>query len=157
MAKAGAGFGPPAVYEDFILRLEYKIERGSNSGVFLRTSEEGRPAFAGMEIQIIDHPEHTTGVKATAAIYDSVAPSRNTSRPLGEWNALEITCIGRRVAVRHNGVIVVDANLDAHPELRERLPRGYISACKTTVRRSTRRPAAFRNIGLKARRCGCAR
>lgn len=134
---------PPAVYEDFILRLEYKIERGSNSGVFLRTSEEGRPAFAGMEIQIIDHPEHTTGVKATAAIYDSVAPSRNTSKPLGDWNALEITCIGRRVAVRHNGVTVVDANLDAYPELRERLPRGYIGLQNHGT------PVAFRNIGLK--------
>ena len=134
----------PGVYEDFILRLEYKIERGSNSGVFLRTSEEGRPAFAGMEIQIIDHPEHTTGVKATAAIYDSVGPSRNTSKPLGQWNALEITCIGRRVAVRHNGVTVVDANLDAYPELRERLPRGYIGLQNHGT------PVAFRHIAIKA-------
>lgn len=134
---------PTGVYEDLILRLEYKIERDSNSGVFLRTSEQGRPAFAGMEIQIIDHPDHTTDVKATAAIYDSVAPSRNTSKPLGEWNALEITCIGRRVAVRHNDVIVVDANLDTYPELRERLPRGYIGLQNhgTLV--------AFRNIGIK--------
>ena len=135
---------PPGVYEDFILRLEYKIERNSNSGVFLRTSEQGRPAFAGMEIQIIDHPDHTTDVKATAAIYDSVAPSRNMSKPLGEWNALEITCIGRRVAVRHNDVTVVDADLDAYPELRERLPRGYIGLQNHGT------PVAFRNIGIKA-------
>ena len=135
---------PAGVYEDFILRLEYKIKRNSNSGIFLRTSEQGRPAFAGMEIQIIDHPDHTTGVKATAAIYDSVAPSRNTSRPLGQWNALEITCNGRRVAVRHNGVTVVDANLDAYPELRARLPRGYIGLQNHGT------PVAFRNIGIKA-------
>ena len=134
---------PAGIYEDYILRLEYKIERDSNSGVFLRTSEQGRPAFAGMEIQIIDHPEHSTGVKATAAIYDSVGPSRNTSKRLGEWNALEITCIGRRVAVRHNGVIVVDTDLDAYPELRERLPRGYVGLQNHGT------PVAFRNIGIK--------
>ncbi len=135
---------PAGVYEDFTLRLEYKIERGSNGGVFLRTSEQGRPAFAGMEIQIIDHPDHTTGVKATAAIYDSVAPSRNMSRPVGEWNSLEITCRGRRVAAAHNGVIVVIANLDAYPELRQRLPRGYIGLQNHGT------PVAFRNLCIKA-------
>src|SRR6266480_515872 len=41
-------------YADFILRLEFKLESGSNNGVGLRAPLEGEPTFQGMEIQILD-------------------------------------------------------------------------------------------------------
>src|SRR5438105_3593988 len=41
-------------YGDFELRLEYKMSKGANSGVALRSPLKGDPAYAGMEIQLID-------------------------------------------------------------------------------------------------------
>src|SRR5947209_20633795 len=41
-------------YGDFELRLEYKIPKGGNSGVGIRSPLQGDPAYVGMEIQLID-------------------------------------------------------------------------------------------------------
>ena len=42
-------------YGNFEFRCEYRWEKkGGNSGVGLRTPEKGDPAYAGMEIQLID-------------------------------------------------------------------------------------------------------
>src|SRR2546428_3730231 len=41
-------------YADFILRLEFKLEPGSNNGVGIRAPPEGDAAYLGMEIQILD-------------------------------------------------------------------------------------------------------
>src|SRR5215813_9021405 len=41
-------------YSDFELQLEYKLPRRGNSGVALRSPMQGNPAYAGMEIQILD-------------------------------------------------------------------------------------------------------
>jgi hypothetical protein len=36
------------MYRDFVLRLEYAIGEGGNSGIFLRSLLVGRPAYNGM-------------------------------------------------------------------------------------------------------------
>src|SRR5262249_31511049 len=41
-------------FGDFELRVEYKLSKGANSGIALRTPREGDPAYVGMEIQLID-------------------------------------------------------------------------------------------------------
>src|SRR5919109_949901 len=41
-------------YRNFVLRLEYAISPGGNSGIFARSLVEGRPAYNGMEFQILD-------------------------------------------------------------------------------------------------------
>src|SRR5262249_26030526 len=43
-------------YGDFELRLEFKVPKGGNSGVALRSPLKGDPAYTGMEIQILDDP-----------------------------------------------------------------------------------------------------
>src|SRR4051794_955346 len=37
-------------YSDFELRLEFKVPKGGNSGVALRSPMKGDPAYTGMEI-----------------------------------------------------------------------------------------------------------
>ena len=108
-------------YDDFELMFECKMPRKGNSGVALRTPDSGDPAYVGMEIQLLDdetwmkeeklRPEQFTG-----AIYDVVAPSKNVSKPHGEWNSMKITCKGPKVTVELNGEKVVDANLDDYKE-----------------------------------------
>ena len=95
-------------YADFTLRLDWlATKREDNSGVFVRFPDpRGDPWAAvhnGYEIQIHDA---STGEQATGAIYNFQAPTALASRPPGEWNALEITAVGRRYTVVLNGVVV---------------------------------------------------
>ncbi len=101
-------------YGDFELRLEFKVPKGGNSGVALRAPMKGNPAFAGMEIQILDDASHE-GLKewqATGSIY-GVAPGKKlTAKDVGQWNSFRIVCKGRQVTIELNGEKIVDANLD---------------------------------------------
>ncbi len=46
------------------------------------------------------------------SIYGVVPARRGVLRPIGEWNAEEVTVKGRRVTVVVNGTTVVDADID---------------------------------------------
>ena len=116
-------------FANFILRLEYRLEAGGNNGVNLRAPYEGRPAYAGMEIQVLDDeseqwksrikPEQHTG-----SIYDVLPARTGYSRPIGEWNEMEISADGRRITVKLNGIILLDNNLDIvkEPAILEKHP-----------------------------------
>jgi hypothetical protein len=101
-------------YGDFELRLEFKVPRGGNSGVALRSPMKGDPAYTGMEIQILDDASHKGLQKwqHTGSIYGVVPPAKLATRPIGQWNSYKITCKGRQVTVELNSEKVVDANLD---------------------------------------------
>ena len=43
-------------YSDFILRFEFKLERGANNGIGIRAPLHGDAAYVGMEIQVLDDP-----------------------------------------------------------------------------------------------------
>jgi hypothetical protein len=110
-------------WSDFILALDFKISRGCNSGVFVRTfpltPRSGKDVgFNGLEIAIDD----TTGAgyHDTGALYDLVKPSRNAMKPVGEWNHMEITCHGPLLRVAVNGDKVTEADLSrfTQPNLR---------------------------------------
>ncbi|MFH1923400.1 MAG: family 16 glycoside hydrolase [Planctomycetota bacterium] len=106
-------------YGDFVLRLEFRLEPGANSGVLIRSPQQGRLAYTGMEIQILDdsHPpfaalEHTRPWALTGAVFGVVAPKLGHLKPAGQWNSMEILCQGPEVKITLNGVRVVDAALD---------------------------------------------
>jgi hypothetical protein len=108
---------------DFALALDFKISKGCNSGVFVRThSLTPRPGrdvgFNGLEVAIDD----TTGAgfHDTGALYDLAKPAKNAMRPAGQWNHLVVTCDGSLVAVELNGEPVTKADLArfAEPFLR---------------------------------------
>ncbi|MEW6356941.1 MAG: family 16 glycoside hydrolase [Planctomycetota bacterium] len=125
----GQGSGwirPEGIYTDFILRLDYRISPKGNSGIFLRTSEEGRPAYQGMEIQILDDRQEPLNKKSTGAIYDAVAPTGNPSGPAGKWNTVEVSCKGPVVRVVLNNKEVVNCDTSKHPDLKDRLKSGFI-------------------------------
>ncbi|MDO8682082.1 MAG: DUF1080 domain-containing protein [Armatimonadota bacterium] len=141
-----------AQYKDFALKLEYKIPAGGNSGVFFRAAEEGDPSYTGFQIQIYDDFGKAPDAKGSAALVDAVAPSINVSRPAGEWNSMEISCIGSMLTVRHNGrrVIRIDladpalnAKMKADYKLNNRRPIGYIGVQNHGI------PVEFRNIRIR--------
>src|SRR6185503_2947985 len=102
-------------WTNFLLSLDFRISKGCNSGIFIRTASlTPRPGkdvgFNGIEIAIDD----TSGASFhdTGAIYDLVKPSRNAMKPVGEWNHIEITCDKRVIEVVLNGELVTRADLD---------------------------------------------
>jgi len=103
-------------YADFILRLEFKLEPGSNNGVGIRSPLAGDVSSSGMEIQILDDsaPQYADlrPAQYCGSIYDVVPSRRGALKKAGEWNEEEITCVGRLVKVKLNGKRVVDADLN---------------------------------------------
>ncbi len=113
-------------YDNFVLRIEWKINPRGNSGIYIRAPRSGRQSKIGMEIQVQGDAGEPVTFQTTASIYSVIAPTKNASKPAGEWNAMEITADGPHVKVVLNGETVQDANLDQSDELRVRLRRGFI-------------------------------
>lgn len=110
---SGKNLATAGQYEDFVLSLEFKIDPGSNSGVFVRWSDLADPVNTGLEIQIYDtYAAPELKKNSCGALYGMVAPRVRAERPPGEWNHLVIVCDGPWIAVRLNGVDVVEANID---------------------------------------------
>ena len=101
-----------ATYTDFVLRLEYRTGPESDSGIFLRSTPTGYPSFTGMELEIRNDAGGPATTRSTSAIYGAVAPLRNATKPAGEWNAVEVSVIGRRLKATWNGVAIHDIDLD---------------------------------------------
>jgi len=104
-------------YADFVFRFEYKLSPGGNNGVGIRAPLDGDAAYAGMEIQILDdqHEKYKGRIRPeqhTGSIYDVIPARTRYQKPAGEWNEEEISASGRRIRVKLNGEIIVDANLD---------------------------------------------
>ena len=101
-------------YGDFILDLEFKVAKESNSGVFLRSGDI-KNVLKALEIQVHDSADGSK-YGMVAAIYDAMPPTKPMSKPVGEWNHFTITCKGPLVSVLFNGEEVIKANLDNWPE-----------------------------------------
>ncbi len=86
-------------FKDFTLHLEVNCPEGSNSGIYLR----GR-----YEIQVQDDYGKPPHSRHMGGIYGYLTPSRNTARPAGEWQEIDVTLIGRWVTLVLNGETVID-------------------------------------------------
>ncbi len=110
-------------WADFELSCDFKISKGCNSGIFVRTYpltlRPGKDVgFNGIEVAIDDTT--TAGYHDSGAFYDLVQPSQNAMKPPGEWNHVVITCNGPKLSVALNGMLVTRMNLDewTSPNLR---------------------------------------
>lgn len=89
-------------FADFVLRLDYKINPGGNSGVAIRWPKEAgaRPAKSAYEVQIKDVGDDKN---LSGSIYNLAIAPRGLANP-GEWNSYEIRCIGDSLTVYLNGI-----------------------------------------------------
>ncbi|MCI0747451.1 MAG: DUF1080 domain-containing protein [Verrucomicrobia subdivision 3 bacterium] len=111
----GAGGGDDIVtteeYESFDLQLEWKIVANGNSGVLYHVSEEPVTAWHyAPEVQILDNGPHKNRTKTqhAAALYDLYAPSKDTTKPVGQWNHMRVLVNGVHVEHWLNGEKVVE-------------------------------------------------
>jgi hypothetical protein len=86
-------------FKDFKIRAEYRIEPGSNSGIYLR----GR-----YELQVLDDFGKAPESHGHMAIYAWAAPRVNASKPASEWQVMEAVLVGNKVTVTLNGQTVHD-------------------------------------------------
>lgn len=115
------------VFENFVLCFEFQIGKYGEGGVFIHAPLHGRNSRVGFEIQLSDDtrvPRPLTN--STGAIFGVVPPTKDATRPLGEWNAVEITMDWPRLAVAVNGTVVQDLNVEQNPELAQRLRSGFL-------------------------------
>lgn len=116
-AKAASGSGDiitNQVFRDFELRWDWKVDTGSNSGVFYHIVEDPkykRVIDTAPEYQIIDdvtYPAKLQPLQLSGADYDMHLPSENKIlMPVGEWNSSKI--IFKKGKVEHwlNGKRIV--------------------------------------------------
>ncbi len=138
-------------YGNFILKLEYKIAKGSNSGVFLRCKKEGDPPYTGSEVQVLDDYGKAPTKNTSGAIYDVVTPMFNMSKPVGEWNEFEITCNGGKVIVVHNGRKIIDCDYDelTKPIGKFKTPYAELPKVGWIGLQDHKTPVWYRNIRIK--------
>jgi hypothetical protein len=84
-------------YGDFVLYVDWKIQPGGDSGVYLR----GVP-----QVQIWDRPEGSGGLWNNKQ--HASKPLVAADNPPGEWNTFKIEMRGENVTVHLNDKLVVD-------------------------------------------------
>jgi 3-keto-disaccharide hydrolase len=103
------------VFDDFELSLEWKISEGGNSGIFFHVSEDYDHAWeSAPEMQVLDNTHHSNGSDprtSAGANYALHAPSRDVTRPVGEFNRAVIIVRGHHVEHHLNGVKLLEYEL----------------------------------------------
>jgi hypothetical protein len=103
-------------WQNFDLRLEWKISEAGNSGIMYRVMEiYDYPYLTGPEFQVLDdaaHPDASNGpTRMAGAVYDVYPPSQDATRPAGEWNDTRILVDSTHVEHWLNGVKIVEYEL----------------------------------------------
>ncbi len=107
-AKGGDWIRSEKEYGDFILKLEWKVSKDGNSGVFLRVPDKGAPWQTGYEVQISNAPrdeKHCTG-----ALYGYAAVKPRPDETADKWHTFALHCVGPRIKVVADGVTIVDVD-----------------------------------------------
>ena len=146
---------PPRMKEHRVLNPEqgwvrtpdgkYAKERymsAGDSGIYLRGTSQ-------LQVNLWCHPMGSGQVHAYMIDTDlplevrrACVPAKNTDRPPGEWNAMQVTLIDRVITIIQNGVTVID-----HVELPGRMPYGGPLGLQHHGE-----PIQFRNLYIKEHR-----
>lgn len=115
-------------FKNFALSLEWKVAKGSNSGIFYlaqevtSTDKDGNertePIYiSSPEYQVLDNENHVDalagvdGNRKSASLYDMIPAKPQNSKPFGEWNTAEIIVSKGTVFHKQNGETVVEYHL----------------------------------------------
>jgi hypothetical protein len=98
--RSGSSLVTERTFRDFIVRFEFMVPEGSNSGIYLR----GRH-----EIQLTgDYSARKLGPAGNGAIWNVKAADVYASKPSGEWQSMEASMFGSNVTVLLNGTKIHD-------------------------------------------------
>jgi hypothetical protein len=131
-------------FTNFVLRGEFVQEQEiADSGIFVRfpdpKEDPWNAVHQGHEIEIGDpNPQDPTW--RTGSVYPFKASTKANTRPPGQWNQYEITCVGQNYTVRINGELIT---MWTDPKLRT--TSGYIGLQNYNDGKTVR----HRNIRIK--------
>jgi len=88
-----------ATFEDFNLKLEVNVPKGSNSGVYLRGI---------YEVQVMDSYGKELDSHNMGGLYSRITPSEAAEKSAGEWQKMDINLYKRYLTVKLNGKTIID-------------------------------------------------
>jgi hypothetical protein len=104
-------------YADCILDLEFRLEEGTNSGVFLYNSDHVNWMPTTVEIQILhDQGKEWRGIPANwlcGGFFGHLAPVASLAKEPGAWNRMTVACHGSRITALINGGLACAFDLSA--------------------------------------------
>jgi hypothetical protein len=105
-------------YENYDLKLEWKISKNGNSGIIFNVHEDASKYAetykTGPEVQVLDNEGHPDGkiLKHRAGdLYDLIKSSSEPAKGPGEWNAVEIINNKGKLQIFVNGTNVVTTTM----------------------------------------------
>ena len=121
--EAGAVDGGDILYDkkfkNFDLKVEWKISKGGNSGIFYLGQEVPEwPIWkTAPEMQVLDNANHIDatlgkdGNRQAGSLYDLIPAKPQNCKPFGEWNTAEIIVYQGTVIHKQNGETVLEYHL----------------------------------------------
>lgn len=105
-------------FENFHLKLEWKIAPSGNSGIMFYVKEDPAkyryPWNTGPEMQVLDnagHPDAKITKHRAGDLYDLIQSSTEPVKPAGEWNQAEIISNKGKLEFILNGVRIVSTTM----------------------------------------------
>jgi hypothetical protein len=86
-------------FEDFNLKLDVKVPKNGNSGVYLRGI---------YEVQVADTFGRPLDSHNMGGLYSRITPSVAAEKPVGEWQHMDLTLVDRHLTVVLNGQKIID-------------------------------------------------
>lgn len=137
-AGSGGDIVTTETFGDFVLKLEWKVSKGGNSGIFYRGIEQsGQPLYwSAPEMQILDDSHHPdadqgeNGNRKAGSVYDLIPPRESSFTGHEEWQKVKIVADGPHIEHWLNGDkileyelwtpkwyrMVRDSKFECHPE-----------------------------------------
>jgi hypothetical protein len=116
--KNGGDIVTDAEYENFHLKLEWKIAKDGNSGIIFYVNEDtAKYKYAwmtGPEMQVLDnegHPDSKIIKHRAGDLYDLISCKKETVNKAGQWNQAEIISNKGKLDFYLNGENVVSTTL----------------------------------------------
>jgi len=120
--EAGSKEGGDIIYDkefqNFNLKLEWKISEGGNSGIFYLGQETMDHIYeTAPEMQVLDNARHPDaklgkdGNRQAGSLYDLIPANPQNANPAGEWNSVEIIVYKGTVVHKMNGKTVLEYHL----------------------------------------------
>ena len=116
--KDGGDIVSDEEYENFHLKLEWKIDTCGNSGIIFYIHEDTakyeRPWMTGPEMQVLDnkcHPDAKIVKHRAGDLYDLITATPETVKPANEWNIAEIKSQNGQLEFYLNTVKIVSTTM----------------------------------------------
>lgn len=121
--EAGSNDGGDIVFNkqfsNFHLKLEWKVAKKANSGIFYLGQEGNQNTIwrTAPEMQVLDNANHPDallgkdGNRMAGSLYDLVPAVPQNFKGAGEWNSAEVICYDGTVVHKQNGETVLEYHL----------------------------------------------